>query len=151
MRRRAVAILKGDFAGYLGSGRKQSHDGERGDGLSRARFANQRKHFAGSDRKRKCPHRSHGVALSARLRELDGQVADIKQRSHEEYGISAETTSFLAAIPVAPFRPRGNKLQAVHSVRRNARAVPTPYRKVESADSRTDRRSDHSNLCHPSA
>src|SRR5229473_8168938 len=160
MRGDAVAILKSDFALEDGGWREQAHDGERGDGFSRSGFADQTEDFAGSDGERKAAHRSHGRGSrsrpsgrkrppSAGLLELDGQVADVKQRAHEEYVISAETTSW-DAIPVAPTRQRGNTRRVVRSVRRSARGGPTPYRKLASADSRTDRRLGRSSPYRPS-
>jgi len=161
MRGDAVAILKSDFALEDGGWREQAHDGERGDGFSRSGFADQTEDFAGSDGERKAAHRSHGrsntTSLSGRkrppstgLRELDGQVADVEQRAHEEYGISAWTT-FLDAIPVALIRQRGNTPPTARSVLPSARAGPTPYRKPAPADLRTDRRSNRSSPYRPSA
>jgi hypothetical protein len=43
-------VLKSDFALDDGGGRKQAHDGERGDGFSGAGFADQGEDFAGGDR-----------------------------------------------------------------------------------------------------
>jgi len=96
----AVAVLKSDFARDDGGGREQAHDGERGDGFSGARFADQSEHFAGSDRERKAAHGGHGrgrlrLLGATGLRELDGQVANVEQRAHEEYGISGDDTAGL--------------------------------------------------------
>jgi len=44
------AVLKGHISGDVGGGGKQTHDGERGDGLSGAGFADQAKDFSGGDR-----------------------------------------------------------------------------------------------------
>ncbi len=49
MRRDTVAILESDFTLEDGGRRKQAHNGERGDGFSRAGFADQTEDFAGSD------------------------------------------------------------------------------------------------------
>ena len=120
------AVLENDFARDDRGGRKQAHDGERGDGFSGAGFADQAEHFARGDRERKTANGGHGCnglrllggrrcQPSTGLRELDGQVTDVEQRAHQGYGISAETTS-LAAIPAAPTRQRGNTLPTGHSV-----------------------------------
>ena len=161
MRGDAVAILKSDFAPDDGGRRKQAHDGERRDGFSGAGFADESEHFAGSDRERKTAHGGHEPSShrllsgqncppSTGLRELDGQVADVEQRAHEGYGISADPTS-LDAIPAAPIRQCGNTPPIVRSARPSARAGPTPYRKLASADSRTGRRSNRSSPYRPSA
>ena len=131
MRGEAVAVLKGDLARDDRGGRKQAHDGERGDGFSGAGFADQAEHFARGDRERKTANGGHGCSglrllggrgclPSTGLRELDGQVTDVEQRAHQGYGISAETTS-LAAIPAAPTRQRGNTLPTGRSVLPSAR------------------------------
>jgi len=124
-------ILKSDFAPDDGGGWKQAHDGKRGNGFPGARFADQSEHFSGCDRERKIANGGHGCSSvrllggrpcppSTGLRKLDGEVADVKQRAHEGYGISADATS-LAAIPAAPIPPRGNTLRAARSVLPSAR------------------------------
>jgi len=101
---------------------------------------------------------------SERLRELDGQVADVEQRSHEQYGISdrrlalatvrrlggdarLSTTSW-DETPAAPIRQRGNTPPVAHSVRPSAPVGPKPCRRRASAGSRTDRRPGRSALYH---
>ncbi len=158
VRRDAVAVLESDFACDDGGWREQAHDGERRDGFSRAGLADQTEDFAGSDGERQAAHGGHGRSRlrgrkhlpSTGLRELDGQVADVEQRAHEEYGISAWTT-FWDAIPVAPIRQGGSTPPTARSVLPSARAGPTPYRKLAPADSRTDRRSNRSSPYRPSA
>lgn len=99
----AIAILKSDFAGDDRCGRKQAHDGERCDRFSGAGFPDQSKNFAGGDGERKTANGGHRCSrprrlagrecpASTRLRELDGQVADVEQRAHEGYGISGDAT-----------------------------------------------------------
>ena len=93
--RLAVAILKSNFALDDGGWWKQAHDRERGNRFAGAGFADQAKHFPWSDGKRKAANRGYRLSLGsrfgfcARLRELDGQIADVEQRAHEQYGISA--------------------------------------------------------------
>ena len=100
MRGDRVAILKSDLARDYGGWRQETHDGKGGNGLSRARFADQPQHFARSDRERKVANGDSGRRLvgpkgggkrlpGTRLPEFDGQVANVKQRTHEGYGTSA--------------------------------------------------------------
>ena len=95
----AVAVLKSDFAGDHGSRWEQAHDGERSNRFPRAGFTDQAQHFTGRDGEGKAANRRYrcsrsrliagnGGASGTRLGKLDGQIADIKERAHEGYGIS---------------------------------------------------------------
>ena len=82
-----VLALEEDLTRGMGRHRigKQAQDGQRGDGFSGARFANERDGFAAADAERDAVD---GERLSVALAEGDGEVADLNQRFRRAHGRS---------------------------------------------------------------
>ena len=75
-----VAVFKQNLAGEARLGRKESHDGQRGDALAGTGFDDESEGFSGGEGEREFAHGGYGTAWR---RELDGEILEIEE--HERY------------------------------------------------------------------